>query len=265
LQPFLDHAAYRHERLERQPIPDNFCKYYAASGLWRVKRGPLSATATTGQRSIFSLRFGEVSLRGVKISGAYHGQAHARPTTMQPIAGGVRLIHEGRTTDFAGFFLPLHRPVEFGRFREAEPLREKWSLPELNLSIEITEVPQGFDLNLTSSGGRDRFPMEIEFSFDGPGEWETGDAVVQAASGMSTVLKSGYGTFRVRDEAISVGPGAIAHADWNMRESQPTADAFRVLVTFEAPVRRTFHIRYGYWSLATRSLIRSANADEGQR
>lgn len=254
LQPFLQNPAYRHDRLLRQPIPDNYRKHFTTSGLWRVKRGALSATAMTGERSIFSLRFGKVCLRGVKISGAYHGHPHARPTEMHSTTDGVQLLHYGRTTDFAGFFLPLNRPVPFGRFREAESLREKWSLPDFDLTINITEVDHGFDFELTSQGGRDRIPMEIEFSFDGHGEWETRDCVMPARPQQSVVLKSGHGTFRVGDEAITIGPGSYSHCDLNMRESQPTIDAFRVLVTFASPVQQKIEIRYGHWSMATRNL-----------
>lgn len=255
LQPFLEYPELRHDRLARQPIPDHFRRHFATSGLLRVKRGPLSATAMTRQRSIITMQFGRVCLRGIKISGAYHAHPHVRAAEMHAIADGVRLIHFGRTSDFAGFFLPLGRPVDATKFRDAEKLREKWSLPELDISVDVIEVERGFDLHLKSQGGRDRIPMEIEFSFDGAGEWETEDCVLQAGPHQSVVLKSGYGTFRVGDEAIRVGPGSFAHCDWNMRESQPTADAFRVLVTFTAPFDRKIEIRCGYWSLATRDLL----------
>ena len=256
LQPFLSKPQRRRQPIEREPLPDHFRKYLPVSKLWRIKRGPLSAIAMADQRHVFSLRFGKVSLRGVKVSGAYHGHAHARPTEMQAISdSSVRLAHYGRTTDFAGFFLPLNRPVEFGRFREAEPLREKWSLPELDITMDIMEVDRGFDLHLCSSGGNDRAPMEIEFSFDGIGAWETTDTVLRAGPGQSVLLKAGHGTFRVGDDAIMVGLGSFSHHDWDLRESQPSADAFRVLSTFTTPFDHVVQIRYGYWSLATRSLM----------
>jgi hypothetical protein len=146
--------------------------------------------------------------------------------------------------------------VAFGRFKEAEPLREKWSVPELDVTIDIHEVDRGFDLILNSTGGLDRVPMEIEFAFDGQGEWETADSVIPAGPQQSVMLKAGHGVFRVGDEAISVGPGSFAHGDWNLRESQPTRDAFRVLTTFTAPfTNKKVEIRYGHWSLARRGLI----------
>jgi hypothetical protein len=256
LRLFLARPQILHEPVQREPVLDGFRKHFPVSGLWRVKRGPLSAIAMTGNRSIFSMQYGTVRLRGVKISGAYHGHAHVRPTEMVKTESGVRLIHRGRTTDLAGFFRPLNRTVEFGRFKEAEPLREKWTLPEMDVVADVVEVDHGFDLTLTSRGGLDRVPMEIEFSFDGVGEWETADTIVKAGPNQSAFLKAGRGVFRIGDEAISVGPGSFAHADWNLRESDPTADGFRVLTTFTAPfTQKRIEIRYGHWSLATRALL----------
>lgn len=255
LAPFLQTPRLRHECVDRQPLRDRFVKHFAASGLWRVKDGPLSAIAMTGQRSIFSLQFGRARLRGVKISGSYHSQTHLCPTQMLKSDRGVQLVHNGADSGLAAFFRPLNRPVPFGEFKKADAIRERWAQPDMQITVDVAHVNRGFDLHLKSHGGQDRVPMEIEFSFDGAGEWETADTVLQARPQQSVVLKDGFGTFRVGDDAITIGPGDFAHCDWNMRESNPTSDAFRVLITFTAPFDRTLQIRAGYWSLATRGLL----------
>ncbi len=55
--------------LTREPIPDDYARLYPVSGLWRVKRGKLSATAATGNRAAFALRYGDVNLTSIKFSG----------------------------------------------------------------------------------------------------------------------------------------------------------------------------------------------------
>jgi hypothetical protein len=263
LQPFLQHPEYQREKLPRQPMPDQFAKHFPASGVWRVKRGPLSATAATENRTMFAVNYGRVQLKSVKISGAYFGTSNVRASAMSPIANGVRLINQGALNGFAGYVLPLGKPVPFGEFYRMNAERKTWLLPELNQTIDIVEVKNGFDLHLKSEGGLDRVPMEIECAFDGPGEWETDGSVVQSRNGHSAILKSGHGTFRNGDQAISVGPGSDIHRDWSMRYSAPIQDAFRVLITFQTPFDRTLEIRYGLWSLATRGLVDDIIQDAG--
>ncbi|CAN5493810.1 hypothetical protein BH10PLA1_BH10PLA1_00980 [soil metagenome] len=257
LQPFLQHPEYQTESLPRQPMPDQFAKLFPISGVWRVKRGPLSATAATENRTMLAVKYGQVDLRSVKISGTYHRASNVRASTMQPIPDGVRLFNQGSRNGFSGYRLPFGKPVPFGEFYRTEWDRKQWLLPELNQTIDIVEVENGLDLRLKSEGGLDRVPMEIECAFDGPGEWETDGSVVQAINGQSAILKSGTGVFRRGDQAISIGPGGDVHRDWNMRESHPTKDVFRVLITFQTPFDRTLEIRYGTWSLATRGLVGS--------
>ncbi|MDE0223064.1 MAG: hypothetical protein OXJ90_27610 [Spirochaetaceae bacterium] len=56
---------------------------------------------------------------------------------------------------------------------------------------------------------------------------------------MTAVLKSGYGTYRCGRQAIRIGPGSGVHYHWEMRESEPGLDSFRVLITLQTPVDRT--------------------------
>jgi hypothetical protein len=132
--------------------------------------------------------------------------------------------------------------------------RERWTRPEIDLTLDIVEVANGFDLCYKTTGGLDRVPIEIECTFEGPGEWETNDNVLQVNNGQSAILKSGYGTFHSGIEGITIGPGAGIHRDWNMRGSEPDTDSFRVIITLQTPVDHTLKIRYGTWSLASQQL-----------
>ena len=254
LQPFLAHPEYRQETLARKPRPDHFARHYPASGLWRVRRGPLSATSATGSRAAFAVRYGDINLRSVKFSGTYLRSANFAADGMAAIAGGVRLEREGREHPLPGYELPLGRPLPVGTVHAARSSRERWTLPPIDLRLEVREVENGFDLRYLTRGGLDRIPIEIECAFAGPGEWETADQVMPVADGMTALLKSGHGTFRCGSQAIRIGPGSGVHYHWEMRDSEPGRDSFRVLITLQTPVDRTLEIRYGTWSLATRSL-----------
>ncbi len=255
VHPFLAYPGYRDDALPRQPLPDNYRKVFPASGLWRIRRGPLSATAAAGNTVAFAVRYGEVALKAVKIAGTYSHTAKFTADTLEAADGGARLVHPGATRPIPGYDLPLGRPVPFGEFAKLRPERDRWTLPPLDQILDIREVDGGFDLHLRTAGGLDRVTFQIECCFDGPGEWETADQVIQVANGQTAILKAGHGIFHRGAHGISVGPGGDAHRMWQMRGTEPEPDSFRVLITLQTPIDRALEIRYGQWSPATRDLL----------
>jgi hypothetical protein len=211
IQPFMQNPTYRNDTLTRQPLPNYFARHYPISGLWRVKRGLLSATAATGNRTALSVRYGHINLRAVKFSGTYMSTSNFQADKMEAIENGIRLTQRGADRRTPGYELPLNREVPLGQFGQIRDTRDRWTLPELDLSLGIVEVKNGFDLRYKTDGGLDRVPIEIECTFEGPGEWETRDNVLQVNNGQSAILKSGYGTFHNGNEGITVGPGSGAH------------------------------------------------------
>lgn len=255
IQPFMQNPEYRNDTLARKPLPDNFAKHYPISGLWRVKRDHLSATAATNNRTVFSVRYGHINLRAVKFSGTYMGTTNLQADTMDAIENGIRLTQRGSNRRTPGYELPIGKEVPLGEFGDVRNTRDRWTLPEIDLNLDIVEVENGFNLHYTTEGGLDRVPIEIECTFEGPGEWETNDNVLQVANGQTAILKSGYGTFHNGNEGITIGPGSGVHRHWAMRNSEPDTDSFRVLITLQTPVDHTLEIRYGTWSLASKDLI----------
>jgi hypothetical protein len=256
IQPFTQNPEYRAANLRREPIPDNFARYYPVSGLWRVKRGKLSATAASGNRTAFAVRYGNIDLTSIKFSGTYHNTTNLIADTMEEIPNGIRLMQRGvdyKRTRGPAYDLPVGRPVPVGTFGQVE--RDRWKLPAIDLTLDIVEVDGGFNLNYWTKGGLDKVPIEIEFAFDGPGHWETIDQVTPVENGQSAILKAGTGTFHSGTEAITIGPGNDDHRNWALRNSDPRDDRFRVLIALTTPVNHTIEVRYGDWSLATKSLM----------
>ena len=255
LHPFLMNPEYRDDTLEREPIPDDFRKTYPVAGLWRVRRGALSATAAADTMSAFAVRCGEVNLAAVRIAGTYGGTAKFCADEFREAGDGVEMIHHGGNVSVHEYELPLGRPVPCGTFGEARKERESWAPPAMNQVLKVMEVEHGFDLHLRTEGGLDRVPFQIEFCFDAPGEWETDGQVVRAVNGQTAILKSGYGVFRRGSDAIRIGPGEVAHRMWEMRDTQIDMERFRVLITLEAPVDRIIEIRCGTWSPARGGIV----------
>lgn len=256
IHPYLNTPAYRSDTLERRPLPDHFSKFFPVSRLWRVKRGLLSATAAADNTTTFALRYGDVNLKAVKLACTYSATGKFEADDITPIENGVRMTHLGVTTEkpAPGYDLPLGRPVPLGSFAKVRPERDRWTLPPLNQVLEIKEVDGGFDLQIKTEGGLDRVTYQVEFCFETPGEWETGDQAIQVQNNQTAILKSGHGIFHNGEHAIRIGPGQIAHRMWHMRGTEPETDSFRVLVTLQTPLHRVLELRYGTWSPATAEL-----------
>ena len=253
--PLISNPDYRYDTLPRAPLPDGFSKVYPVSGLWRIKRGPLSATAATGNTSAFALRYGAAELTALAIAGTYLSTASFAADELTTLDDGVRLTHRGTARQLPGYELPLDGPVPAGEFAALRPQRERWTLPPLDQLLEIREVAGGFDLHLRTVGGLERITFQIECCFAGPGEWETADQVSRVGAGQTAILKAGYGTFRCGDDAITIGPGEAAHRMWQMRGTATHPEAFRVLITLQTPIDRALTIRYGRWSMAEGRIV----------
>ena len=264
IQPFAQNPEYRTAELKRESAPDNYVRFYPVSGLWRVKRGKLSATAATGNRGAFAIRYGDVNLTSIKFSGTYMNTTNFEADSIEEIPNGIRMIQHGGQKQLRqhspgakkpGYELPLNKPVPVGTFGEVRGTRARWTLPTVDLILDLTEVENGFDIHYRTEGGLDRVPIEIEFAFEAPGYWETETGVTPVANGQSSILKSGFGIFHRGNEGISIGPGAVVHRHWAMRNSDPAEDRFRALIELKTPVDHTIQIRYGTLSMATSSLI----------
>ena len=204
--------------MPRAPLPDHFSRHFPTSGLWRIKRGRLSATIAAGNRIVLPPPAMGCQVcppqKPENLPAPTIGAGKFRGDSMEAIPGGVRLVARGACggEDKPRYALPLNKPVPFGEFYKMYPTRETWNLPGLTQALDIVEVPGGFDLHLWSEGSLDRIAMELEYSFEGPGEWETVDSIVRAADGQEVFLKSGYGIFRRGNEGISANLAAWSTA-----------------------------------------------------
>lgn len=85
IHPFLKNPKFPTEIIHRKPLPNNYCRFFPASKLWRVKRGSLSATAISGSRTAFSVHYGEIILKSIKISGTYMNKTNFEADTIESL------------------------------------------------------------------------------------------------------------------------------------------------------------------------------------
>jgi hypothetical protein len=262
LTPYLVNPEYRTQTVEREPIPDAINVAFPASRIWRVRKGPLSVTASAGSNNPLAIRYGDAEINAVRVCGSYYNSGQFNADEFEPVIGddgevtGLRLFHNGDLRMLRCNDLPLGEPVAWGveAFNAANKTREHVFLPPIDIWMDIDKVDSGFDLHARTECEMDRITFQIEVCFRGPGEWENAGQVIQVADGQTAILKEGYGIFHTGNYGFSIGPGAAAHRMWNMRAAT-AGPGFRVLMTFEAPMDHRLEIRYGVWSSATNELL----------
>lgn len=228
-EPGADHAA----------LPTDFTHYYPANGVWRVRRGLMSASFFQGKTGLMSLVYGRAELTNIKISFTYFGKE----------CGwffGDELVVKGKTAVLhstglnhprrPAYELPLGCPVPSDKWNEMMAERDLRHLPPIAGDLTVTEAADSFDLHLQTLSGMDNVAGQIAFDFAPGGVWETGDTRFAPQPGQEIFLKQGIGTMRYGNDVIEISPGHGAHSFWQMRAAEPAPDHVRVLLTFFTPV-----------------------------
>ena len=269
LHPFVEHPEWRKDDLTRPVLPVVYNRRFEASGLWRVRRGDLSATVASGTTTPFSLQCGKASL-ALKLSSTYFGTGQFSGENLQPMENGVTLRHRGRHIlpegEYEGpvYWYPMGKMVSALDWNRVRRRRDHWMLTPLIVDLEIREVESGFDLLVRTTGGPEEtyepvpsqgVPFQIECLFPAGGELQLAGGVIRCAVGQSAFLENGMATYRLEEDAISIGPGNVAHRMWQMRNSEISSGFFRLLIPFTTPLETELQVRYGQWSSATRSVV----------
>ncbi len=262
LEPFLTHPQWRDDGdVPREALTTSYRKYYPAARLWRVRRDRASATLAEGLDTPFSLRQGEAELSAVRISSTYFATGRFVGLDMTPIDGdrGGRLHHAGvnpiypeKTYDRPIYWLPVDdgTKVDAGNWQQVRARRQTYELPPMSIELAVSEASDGsdntaFELRVTTAGGVEGVPCQLELLFEPGGTVEVEGAILEAQAGTTLILKSGQAVYRVADDLITIGPGSCAHTMWKMHNSPDAPDAFRMLIPLMSPVDHTLHIEAG--------------------
>jgi len=222
----------------------NLRRTFGHIGLWRSRRGAMSATAFRNATRLFTLVFGRAELTAVKISQSYFGAGRFVGDEMGETEDGCRLVSRGESVAHRpGYELPLGRPVDAGRWFETRSERQWRPLPPCVSELRVAEADDGFDLTYRTLDGMPGVLAQIALDFPPGGIWETRDGCFRPQAGQVIFLKRGRGAMRYGQDTIEIGPGSYAHRMWAMRDAESAPEHVRVLLTFVTPVAHTLHIR----------------------
>ncbi|WP_414663753.1 hypothetical protein [Horticoccus sp. 23ND18S-11] len=257
-----------------QPLPEDFAHHFPASGLARIRRGPVSASVFGGgdwaairdissglstNPTFFRFRKGAAVLESVRLAPAFFNLGYFRSDGLEVAADGreYRLAQTQR----AAYYQPLppeHRRADGdyaltndGRFYSKmdfphRPRDEK----QLTSRVTVRERPEGkgaFELEFVIDGTAG-IGVTIELCFRAGGVL-TGTAPRDTEPDTAW-LKSGYGRYTVGADAIEFGPGlfgpsrfSLAGEAYSWRNGQVRTEGVRVYLTGVTPFRHTLVIR----------------------
>lgn len=231
-------------------LPADFARFYPHNGIWRLRRDLLSASLFQQTTRLLTFTYGAAELSSLKISQTYFGQYIGRfvSSQMSVDAGRVVLRSEGNSNPRRpAYELPLGRRVPHDQWEAALPDRALRRLPHAVSEVRAQEAHDargvGLDLHYITVEGMDGVAVQIAFDFPPGGVWETESVRTRPMAGQVIFLKNGYGTMRYGNDVIEIGPGALAHGMWAMRDAEVAPDHVRVLLTFLTPVDVRFSVR----------------------
>ena len=98
LPNYILNPQWRGESVYPEPLPPSYNRVYPVSGLWRVRREQVSATAAAGLTAPFSAVSGAAELTAVKASSTFFATGQFVGEDFAATDTGVRMRHRGRNS-----------------------------------------------------------------------------------------------------------------------------------------------------------------------
>jgi hypothetical protein len=130
-------------------------------------------------------------------------------------------------------------------------LKSDFLLPQLRGYWKPLGRPVPYeDLHVTTADGMKQVTFLLDFYFQVPGVVETDQASFPASADGTLLLRSGHLTYRVGEDAITIGPGFANHRVVSPPDTETINGRFRVTMTDWTQVDRVVQIRCHRWTEA---------------
>ncbi len=246
---FSRHPEWKEKSIEVGELRTDCDRLMSESGIYRVKKGKLSATAKLEASDFFNVKYGNVTLAEVRVLLAYFGGAKYKANKITKTETGVKLsfYSEHNVAQHPAYWMPLGRKVERAELPfNNVGIRELNKRPEFDLSVEIIKTENGFDLHTKSDKGMNGVKFSMEFLFLPVGKVETENVSFNLREDETMFLKEGSARIVNNGDFIKIDGGCCGHRLLAMNEG--TNGLFRIALTDFSPIDRVVHIEYGEWS-----------------
>ena len=221
-----------------KPLPTDYERTFSDIGIARVRRGPLSATLVLGGSSrLFSLRYGDAVLEGVRFATSFFGKGQFIPDTASK-QGGSYLFRQSLE---APYYQPLSRTITPDTWAPTRSERQQTEISRLEQVAEVTETAAGFRVRARAHGTAG-VPLALEIAFRDGGRLE-GCTAVPGMPG-SYLLERGNGVYRAGRNEIRFGPGSAPHRYVQLRGGEPKLPGESVYITGFTPFDRAITFEY---------------------
>src|SRR5690606_37000710 len=147
-------------------MPDHFIRHYPLNAVWRVRRGPLSATVFGGATRLMTLVYGAAELNSIKISQTYFGVGWFVSDSLRASGETAVLRSEGRQRpQRPGYVLPLGRPLSREDWQSTQVDRGWNLLPPALSGLAISAGDRGLLLHCHTLDGLHQVAAQIAFDF----------------------------------------------------------------------------------------------------
>ena len=211
------------------PLPGGYEKPFPEVGIWRIRRGPLSATLILGGSSrLIALRYGSVVVEGIRFATSFFGKGQFVPDAAERRDSTYRF----RQSLQAPYYQPLSRQITPETWTSTRNERRQSEVARLEQTAEISEIGRGFRLRLQSSGTKG-VPISVEICFREGGQLEGCTPVPGSADAL--LLERGTGVFRSGRNEVRFGPGSAPHRYVQLRGAEPKLSGQSVYITGYTP------------------------------
>lgn len=221
------------------PLPTDYAKVFAHSGLARIRRGPVSATVLANNATVFSLRKGAAALEAVRLATAFFGKGQ--------FEGAALAVRDGRYLLRQELDGPYYQPLSPAQIANGEhvrmapngtlapgskALRQRSNEQALATTVEVAERRGQFTL-LFSIRGTERVPVALELAFRHGGTLQGVEPVRDTKD--AYLLRGDKGRYSMGSDVIEFAGGGVEHTYTQLRGALPKWDGMSVYVTGFTP------------------------------
>jgi len=229
-----------------EPLPTDYARVFAFSGLARIRRGPVSATILADNASLFSLRKGSAALEAFRIASAFFGKGQ--------FVGDALEVRDRRFVLRQTLDGPYFQPFSPEQVAEgvavrmapngtlstdSRAARARSNVQALESVVEIAETNGAFELAVAVTG-TDDVPVAVELAFRRGGQLHGVEAVPKIDDAF--LLREGTGRYTFDGNTITFGPGRAEHTWTQLRGALPKWDGQSVYLTGFTPFRMVLTI-----------------------
>lgn len=233
LDYFLTDPSLWVELPAEKPVPVNYVKTFAYSGLVRIRRDRWDSTLIANNPVWFTFMKGNAVLQGVRFASSFFGKGQFQ---------SEKILENGNewvlTQKLDGPYFQPYPKESIAPDGDWEKMprnfRPQSEVQTLETKITVRETSGGMEIDVVTNG-TERVPATLELIFR-PGGTLKGVSKIENTKD-AWLLKEATGSYELDGDTISFGPGLALHKNIALRGALPAMEAPTVFLTGFTPFK----------------------------